>query len=260
MRSGAAYPRSARQGGELAQQLKAFTLIELLVVVAIIALLIAILLPSLKRARDKAKNTVCMSNLHQMGVGCATYAACQKKNVYPDWYTVGGSSFRVLPGTVEPRSRRVETLGLPAVLFAHRAIPRKHNVWTCPLNERDAVYGNTYWVNINDRVTQDPVNYNSTPRAGSQDSTRAIWINDNWNLRPFAPAGKRNEDRGLGGQGDNSKFFIEPALYHIGGSSRWHDPTATTKTYGYGINVLHLDLSAGFLVWETKGTTEPPPP
>ena len=50
-----------------------FTLIELLVVVAIIALLISILLPSLQRARDQAKTSVCMHNLKQMGLGISLY-------------------------------------------------------------------------------------------------------------------------------------------------------------------------------------------
>ncbi|UCG16014.1 MAG: prepilin-type N-terminal cleavage/methylation domain-containing protein [Phycisphaerales bacterium] len=54
---------------------RAFTLIELLVVVSIIALLIAILLPSLKKARDQAKDTVCRSNLHQMGLAIQYYAS-----------------------------------------------------------------------------------------------------------------------------------------------------------------------------------------
>jgi len=52
---------------------RGFTLIELLVVVAIIALLISILLPSLSRAREQAKGTVCMSNLKQIGMGFFFY-------------------------------------------------------------------------------------------------------------------------------------------------------------------------------------------
>ena len=51
-----------------------FTLIELLVVVAIIALLISILLPSLARARELSRRTVCASNMHGMGNALYTYA------------------------------------------------------------------------------------------------------------------------------------------------------------------------------------------
>lgn len=55
-------------------QRTAFTLVELLVVIAVIAILVALLLPALARAREAGRASICLSNLRQCFIACRTYA------------------------------------------------------------------------------------------------------------------------------------------------------------------------------------------
>jgi prepilin-type N-terminal cleavage/methylation domain-containing protein len=238
----------------------AFTLIELLVVVAIIALLVAILLPSLSKARTQGKNAACLSNLHQIGLASSAYAAETKDGVFPDWWTVGGSSYRVMPGmtTAYPGSKP-EVYGLPAVYASRRILPRDSRVWTCPLNDSDVRYVNTYWWLNSDCDTQNPKSYYSSPVSPKRDSTRTVWVRDNYNGTPYisgqrrpredikpTDAGDRTYDNDARGyQGNNSGYFRTPTYYHRGHSIR---QIGGGSKYGWGANGLYFDLSSGFLV------------
>jgi prepilin-type N-terminal cleavage/methylation domain-containing protein/prepilin-type processing-associated H-X9-DG protein len=62
----------------------AFTLIELLVVIAIIAVLAALLLPAMGRAKTQASNAVCLSQLHQLGAATRLYASDNNNNMLPN--------------------------------------------------------------------------------------------------------------------------------------------------------------------------------
>jgi len=76
----------------------AFTLIELLVVIAIVALLAAILLPTLSRVRRQAKAVACQSNLRQSGLYFAAYAA-ENDGRLPDFIYPGSMELlRLLAG------------------------------------------------------------------------------------------------------------------------------------------------------------------
>lgn len=83
---------------------KKFTLIELLVVIAIIALLAAMLLPALSKAKGSGKNATCQNNFKQIGTGLALYYSTYN-DYFPFTSKTGADVYEVLHLTKEAGNR-----------------------------------------------------------------------------------------------------------------------------------------------------------
>jgi prepilin-type processing-associated H-X9-DG protein/prepilin-type N-terminal cleavage/methylation domain-containing protein len=99
--------------------MRKFTLIELLVVIAIIALLVSILLPSLKKAREKAQAIVCVSNQKQLYISTLEYVGDSD-----------GYLFQVWDGS----EQWFHKLNPYQKVFKHTDAERAKSVWFCSSN------------------------------------------------------------------------------------------------------------------------------
>jgi prepilin-type N-terminal cleavage/methylation domain-containing protein/prepilin-type processing-associated H-X9-DG protein len=116
---------------------RAFTLIELLVVIAIIAILAAILFPVFAQAREKARQTTCLSNMKQLGLGAMMYLQ-DYDETYPLAGYLDNPSTRQnwAPLTWREAIGPYVKNGLETVTWAttdgQPAVMARTGMWTCP--------------------------------------------------------------------------------------------------------------------------------
>ncbi len=145
---------------------RGFTLIELLVVVAIIALLISILVPSLSAARRSAKTVICASNLRQAAIGWSIYAQDNRDTSIANRPArLGDDDVYFVGNGHKYRPRWFVSLGAAVQIFAFDEPDRENNhqsidnrLLVCPqvsdwTSERNSSYGYNYQFLGNARLT-----------------------------------------------------------------------------------------------------------
>ena len=168
--------------GRLRLACAGFTLVELLVVITLIGILAGLLVPSLAKAKSRARSIGCLSNLKQWGLATCLYASDNQDFLPPD-------------GTPNPGERSTNVgwyIQLPQVL----GLPRYHDqawrtnaavnpgrsVWICPSNPRRSNGRNLFHYCLNERVNgtagnDQPVRLSAIPQTAA-----LVWLFDSKNL------------------------------------------------------------------------------
>jgi len=158
----------------------AFTLIELLVVIAIIAILAAILFPVFARAREKARETACASQLRQLGLGLHMYAQDYDEQFPFDSYM--GNPHPMLCTGLWPYVKNRNLFYCPSAQALEAGA--QSTAYQGPVDSVTNTDANWAACNITYKyyswVLPDPWAMTMTPRVLSESSDAGCWLMSDW--------------------------------------------------------------------------------
>lgn len=117
----------------LKKSLNAFTLVELLVVISIIALLLSIMMPALRKARMSARSTICKTNLRSQHLAISAYAA-NYNGRFPINYASKAACLKGWSGQYIPHS-----MSSISVLLEGDYLPES-KIFNCPVAQQKGIY------------------------------------------------------------------------------------------------------------------------
>jgi prepilin-type N-terminal cleavage/methylation domain-containing protein/prepilin-type processing-associated H-X9-DG protein len=153
---------------------RGFTLIELLVVIAIIAILAAILFPVFARAREKARQSSCSSNVKQICLGVLMYAQDYDEKLVMGWYTDSSGACHAYRVDIMPYIKNQQLFSCPS---ASEAVGCQGYGWNSNLWGRKlAVIGAPASVSmIVEAASWNPIPANDNPDSWGSPTGGAHW-------------------------------------------------------------------------------------
>ncbi|RMD78097.1 MAG: DUF1559 domain-containing protein [Lentisphaerae bacterium] len=226
-----------------------FSLIELLVVIAIIAILAAILMPSLARARELAKRTQCLNNGRQLAIAAHDYADTMDGWLFTaadNQYNTGGTNEKE-PSSENPRA----SCWWDSALFYLGFIPRAGEpgcITDCPSD--DGNYTHPYAPMERHGNRTYGFNAKGTTRGHENDGTEGFGAR---------PAGLYQSFKGnhqlskvptpswmvmMGDKNANPSYSLDPC-----DMGRVQSPVSISSVHLNGLNLIHADCHGEYMKW-----------
>jgi prepilin-type N-terminal cleavage/methylation domain-containing protein/prepilin-type processing-associated H-X9-DG protein len=221
---------------------RAFTLMELLVVIAIIAILAALLLPALARARQQGLRTACQNNLKQLQTGWQLYVDDNRDTMPPNlWDGVPGTAAGSSPGSWVVGNARENTATnlLRGVQWRYNASLGSYH---CPADKSLANDGTTPRFRSYSLLNYLGADPQSVSPDASRDKQKGGQLTKNATVLAFACEDADSINDGI--------FLVEPPP-----STQWRDTPATRHSRGGTFSFA--DGHAEYWKWKSDDLSDP---